>query len=317
MTRPSGRSAEALASRSWPCSRWPSGIGSTTAVFSIVQAVLLRPLPYPDVDRLVAVWAGHVREKGLSKVFARYDDLEVWQRHSQAFEQLAAATWATGDQILTGRGPARTALAIPVSVNFFSLLGVSPAIGRAFNRDDLNRGCSVVLSHRFWQGALGAADVVGQSLALDTRACAVVGVMPDRFAFYPDAAEMWTLITPNREQLPTGVGVGVFGRLRPGVSLEQAQTELTALNQDAHAHDPGGVVFVPRVYPLPDEFTWLAGRNLRLTLLVLFAAVSVVPADCLRERGESPPRTARSDGSTSLRCGPHWAQGAGASCGKC
>jgi len=118
------------------------GIGSTTAVFSIVEAVLLRPLPYRDVDRLVAVWSGHVREKGLSKIFARYEDFEVWQRHSQAFEQLAAATWATGDQILTGRGPARTALAIPVSVNFFSLLGVSPAIGRAFNRDDLNRAAA-------------------------------------------------------------------------------------------------------------------------------------------------------------------------------
>jgi putative ABC transport system permease protein len=253
-----------------------AGIGSTTAVFSIVQAVLLRPLPYRDVDRLVAVWSGHVREKGLSKIFARYDDFEVWQRHNQAFEQLAAATWATGDQILTGRGPAKTALAIPVSANFFSMLGVSPVIGRAFNRDDLNRGCSVVLSHRFWQSALGAPDVVGQSLALDSRVCTVVGVMPERFVFYPDAAEMWTLITPNREQLPRGVGVGVFGRLRPGVSLEQAQTELTALNQDAHVHDPGGVVFVPRAYPLQDEFTWLAGRNLRLTLLVLFAAVSVV-----------------------------------------
>jgi predicted permease len=252
------------------------GIGSTTAVFSIVQAVLLRPLPYRNVDRLVAVWAGHVKEKGLSKVFARYDDFEVWQRHSQAFEQLAAATWATGDQILTGRGSARTALAIPVSVNFFSMLGVSPAIGRAFNRDDLNRGCSVVLSHHFWQSALGTADVVGQSLALDSRSCTVVGVMPDRFAFYPAAAELWTLITPNREQLPSGVGVGVFGRLRPGVSLEQAQTELTAFNQEVHAHDPDGVVFVPRAYPLQDEFTWLAGRNLRLTLLVLFAAVSVV-----------------------------------------
>ena len=252
------------------------GIGSTTVVFSVVHAVLVRPLPYRDVDRLVAVWAGHVTDQSLAKIFARYDDFEHWKRSSRAFEQLAAATWATGDRILTGRGPAKVVLAIPTTVDFFAVLGVSPRLGRPFDAGDLSRGCTVVLAHRFWLNTLAAPDIVGQNLALDDLACTVIGVMPERFAFYPEAADMWTLITPNREQLRTGADVGVFGRLAPGVTLEQAQSELKALYQQEHQNDAAALAFVPTVYPLHEEFTWLAGRNLRLTLVVLFAAVTVV-----------------------------------------
>jgi predicted permease len=254
------------------------GVGATTAVFSIVEAVLLRPLPYRNVDRLVAIWLGHVKDNSLAKIFASYDDFEHWKRSSQTVEQFAAATWATGDQILTGRGPAKVALAIPASVDFFSLLGVPPILGRTFEAADLNRGCTVVLSHRFWQNTLASqGDIVGQSLALDSRACTIVGVMPERFAFFPDAADMWSLITPSREQLPGSYkGVGVFGRLRADVSLERARAELSALHKQAHGSDGYAAAFRPAVYPLQEEFTWLSGRNLRLTLIVLFAAVSFV-----------------------------------------
>ena len=255
------------------------GIGATTAVFSVVEAVLLRPLPYADVDRLVAIWDGHLKDRSLAKIFASYEDFETWRRHSRSFEQLGAATWATGDQTLTGHGAPKLVLAIPASVGLFSVLGVPPAFGRTFDPSDLTRGCTVVLAHRFWRNTLGAErDIVGRSLALDNRACTVVGVMPERFAFYPDAAEMWTLILPNREQLPPDnyQGVGVFGRLRSGVTLERAQAEVSALHAQAHGHDAHGAAFGPAAHPLQEEFTWLAGRNLRLTLWVLFAAVNVV-----------------------------------------
>lgn len=254
------------------------GIGATTAVFSIVEAVLLRPLPYRDVDRLVAIWDGHLKSKGLSKVFASYDDFELWRRNSTTIEQIAAATWATGDQILTGLGPARVVLAIPVSVDFFSVLGAAPMYGRAFDTSDLTRGCSVVLGHRFWQSTLAASPTaVGQTLVLDARECSVVGVMPERFAFYPEQTDMWTLITPNREQLPKPyAGVGVFARLKPGITLDRAQAEVAALHKQPHGNDNHAATFGPTVYPLQEEFTWLAGRNLRLTLIVLFAAVGFV-----------------------------------------
>ena len=255
------------------------GVGAATAVFSVVEKVLIEPLPYADVDRLVAVWDGHVKDVSLAKIFASFDDFENWRRHSASFERMAAVTWATGDQILTGAGDAKVVLAIPASVELFSVLGVAPAIGRTFEPADLERGCAIVLAHRFWRSTLSSrADVVGRTLALDDRACTVVGVMPAGFAFYPDATDMWRLISPNREPLrPDGYqGVGVFGRLRRGVSREQAQAELASLHGAQHAHDQHGTAFAPAVYPLQSEFTWLAGRNLRLTIWMLFGAVAGV-----------------------------------------
>jgi MacB-like periplasmic core domain len=252
------------------------GIGATTAVFSILEAVLVRPLPYRQADRLVAIWDGHVREANLAKIFASYEDFEIWKAHATSFEDLAAVTWATGEQTLKGRGPARSVLAIPASVDFFRLLGVSPALGRPFQQDDLGRGCTVVLAHRFWEQALGSdTSVIGQGLTLDGRACTVAGVMPTRFEFYPTAADMWRLIVPGAET--RGMNVGVFGRLKANVGAEAAQAELIALHRPASgAGNDHHRMFAPKMYRLQDEFTWLAGRNLRATLLVLFAAVAVV-----------------------------------------
>jgi len=252
------------------------GIGATSAVFSILEAVLLRPLPYQHPDRLVAIWDGHVREASLAKVFSSYEDFEIWKAHSTSFEELAAVTWATGDRILRVRGRTRTALAIPASVDFFRLLGVSPLLGRTFQPEDRTRGCAVVLAHRFWEQNLGAdANIVDQGVTLDERSCVVVGVMPPGFEFYPAAADMWSLITPGADT--TRLNVGVFGRLKGGVTREAAQAELTALHRPTGGSgDEHRRMFVPTVYELQSEFTWLAGRNLRSTLLALFAAVGVV-----------------------------------------
>jgi hypothetical protein len=92
------------------------GIGATSAVFSILEAVLLRPLPYQHPDRLVAIWDGHVREASLAKVFASYEDFEIWKAHSTSFEELAVVTWATGDRIVNVRGRTRTAHVMRVPV---------------------------------------------------------------------------------------------------------------------------------------------------------------------------------------------------------
>ena len=256
------------------------GIGANTAMFSIVEAVLLRSLPYRDAGRLVAIWDREAQAKGVSKLFDAYRDLEIYRQHRQNVEQASGATWARGDSVMTGRGPAQDVLAIPVSQDFFSLLGVQPALGRTFNKEDLDLDCAVVLANGFWQRKLGGqADIVGQSLRLDDRACVVTGVMPAEFDFYPtDAAAMWRLVThadPMAKD-PDHSSIGIFGRLKPGATIEKAQAELRLLHRQYHQNDRHGAETEPVVFPLQAEFTWLAGRNLRLSLLVLLAAVGAV-----------------------------------------
>jgi hypothetical protein len=268
------------------------GIGLTTAVFSLVYAVLLRPLPYRDPDRLVAIWERHEKSGNLAKVFDSYRDFLDWQEHSRSFEGLAALTWARGPQTLTGRGQARPVTAFPASVELFPLLGVPAQHGRTFVPADLDRGCVVVLAHRFWANVLGSDPaIVGQSLALDGQACTVAGVMPATFTFYPEETELWTLITPRSEfaRQPDGpqAQVGVFGRLRPETTMASAQAELTQLHRLLHARiDPERQPLLPVVYPLRDELTWMAGRNLRTSLMLLFAAVlALLLVACLNVAG--------------------------------
>lgn len=261
------------------------GIGASTATFSIVDAVLLRPLPYKHSDRLVVIWEARIGHIGTSEVFDSYRDFQEWQRSSRSFDQLEALTWAFAGQTLSWRGKPQRVLAVPATQGMFSLLGVRAAQGRTFEPEDLKSGCVVVLSHHFWQERLGsAADVVGGHLTLDDRACTVVGIMPKGFDFYPKQSDLWTLISPSGGfgdylQNPLYSVVGVFGRLKPGVSLASAQAELTLIHQRlVHVLPPGTWIgeLVPVVYELQSEFTWLAGRNLRTGLLVLFAAVTFV-----------------------------------------
>lgn len=253
------------------------GIGATTAVFSILEAVLLRPLPYRDPGRLVVIWDHGLREKGLDKVFARYEDYRDWRRTARSFESIAAATWAYGpSRILTGRGQTKEVMAIPVTSALLETLGVPAALGRTFTEDDNGRGCAVVLSHGFWETALGGdAAIIGRELTFDQQSCTVVGVMPPTFSFYPPETQIWTLLGKNYP-LPRDA-VAIFARLKPGVTREQAQAEVVALYRAAHPsgfwHD-----FEPRVYDLHDEFTFLASRTLRLTLIVAFCSVLVVLA---------------------------------------
>lgn len=255
------------------------GIGATSAIFSIVNAVLLHPLPYPNANRLVVIWEKLTRDPKGPPVFDSYRDFEIWKNHSRSFEQLTPATWATGGQILTGGGHARDVLAMPVGIDFFPLLGAKPMLGRLFHRDDLKRGCAVVLKYQFWMTAFGGQEsVVGRHIELSEKACTIIGVTPPSFTFYPDALSMWMLITPASQiaRDPENANVGVFGLLKPAISIERAQKEVEALYVNQHRKDPEGIWRLPVVYPLAEEFDYLTGPNLRLSVLVLFAAVSFV-----------------------------------------
>ena len=252
---------------------------ATSAIFSIVNAVFLHPLPYPNADRLVVIWQKLERDKNGPPAFDSYSDFAAWKRECRSFERMAAATWATGGQILTGHGPARNVLAMPAGIDFFSLLGVAPELGRTFRPDDMNAGCTVVLRHRFWQAAFsGQPNILGQHIQLNERPCTIVGVMPPGFTFYPDALSMWMLITPDSPiaRDPEHSAVGAFGLLKPGVSIEQAAKEVDLVYRNQHRRDAGGMQLTPVIFPLAQQFAYLTGPNLRLTVLILFAAVTLV-----------------------------------------
>ncbi len=253
------------------------GIGANTAVFSILDAVLLRPLPYRDPSQLVSVLDREIRSGGRAIFFDLYSDYENWKKNSRTFQGFAAVTWAGGlGKVMKGRGPARTVTAMPVSADFFSTLGVPAALGRTFEDADFAHGCGVVLSHKFWQSTLGGqSNAIGQPLRLDDQACTILGVMPPGFASYPNPPSLlWVLMDPPKR--PDRLGVFVIGRLKPGVSLAGAQAELIALHRQLHPHDRWGAVMEPAIYELQSEFTWLTGRNLKISLLMLFAAVTLV-----------------------------------------
>jgi predicted permease len=262
------------------------GIGANAAIFSAVRAVILRPLPYPNADRLVMLWTDDVKQ-GLHEEPTSYLTFQDWRTESRLVADMA---FFRGEPsvILGGDTPDRV-LAEFVSANLFPLLGVAPALGRTFTLDEQDRGESVVvLSYGLWQRRFGAAhDVIGQTLALDGRteivAFRVIGVMPPGFAFPSRDAQFWLPAKVNdRERTQdrfrfVGRRYGVVGRLRPGVTARQAQAEMTAIGRRlAAAHPtldqtfPG---FGASVVPLLDH---VAGRTIRSGLWILLAAVGVV-----------------------------------------
>ena len=237
------------------------GIGLNAAMFSIVEAVILRPLPYRDAKQLTIVWQSSPEHRATGEWFDTYRDFQEWQRRSRSFASLAALSWATGSQTAEWHGKRQRVLAIPVSDGFFSMLGVQAQYGRVFEPRDAAGGCAVVVSYAYWRDQLGADKAApGRTLTLDQRACHVVGVMPERFSFYPRETSLWTVITPDSDfvRQPWKTPTGVFGRLRPGVSRAAAEQELAAIEASIAAERPrehgdaaisaGGAESADRVY---------------------------------------------------------------------
>lgn len=187
---------------------------------------------------------------------------------------------------------------------FFQTLDVPAAVGRTFHEADGRLPCAVVLSHQFWQEKLAAKlAVVGTALTIDEQPCTVVGVMPPAFGFYPRQTQLWILAGPNLKPAREKLIIGTFARLRPGVTLEQAQNEVAALHQTLHRADAEERYRVPATFYLQDEFTFLASRTLRQTIALAGGCGSVCAVDCLLERCKSAtrallhPRTGAGDSS--------------------
>ncbi len=254
------------------------GIGATAAIFSVVDAVLLRSLPYRDPNRLVSLYEDRARTGFPRREFtpANYVDCKA---QTQIFEDVAAVDT---DRIynLAGNGadPERL-LGEGVTRNLFSILGVRPLLGRVFSSEEDKPGSEhvVLLSDRLWLGTFGGDPrVVGQNILLNREKYSVIGVMPPRFSFPNKNADLWVPVAFTPQELADRGShfLMVIAGLRPGVSLKQANAELRVLSQRLRREHMEIMGFVDRFFadPLQDIYT----RDVRGGLMVLLAAVAFI-----------------------------------------
>ena len=247
------------------------GIGGTTSIFSALYAVVLKPLPLAEPDRLFAV--GETYEGQLGPMSAGvYVDAEAG---TQAFEGLAAAQ-SFSFNLSDGGAPERV-IGGRVTANFFDVMGAKPAVGRVFSREEDSPGNDrvVILSHRLWQRRFGGAAVLGRDIRMNGAPYTVVGIMPQSFDLTSDSEDLWTPVafTPERRAMHDEHYLSVFGRLRPGATRERAMAELGAVAERLR-HDYAKVVpgLQFTMQPYLENFV----GDYRGRLLILMAAVSVV-----------------------------------------
>jgi putative ABC transport system permease protein len=264
------------------------GIGATTTIFTVVNGVLLRPMPYEAPERIAIIW-NDLGEGAQSLPAVSALDFRDYQERSRAFEGFAAASGPGLVRLrgnLTGEGdPERVDLS-PVTANFFPLLGVTPMLGRNFTAEEAmpNGPRVAVLSHRLWQRRYGGdSGIVGRAVAIDGVEHQVVGVLPERFrlllpaeAFMVTDAEIWTPLQFDYGRAPPRnfTGFTVFGRLAEGRTWAQAQAEMDGLAAQLRAEHPvhAGSNLRIRVVPLHHDVV----KQARPALLLLMGAVGLV-----------------------------------------
>src|SRR6202167_2090100 len=249
------------------------GIGANTAVFSVVNAVLLRPLAYRNPDRIVTLSSLWMKSGGHGRVSA--PDFHDWHDQSTAF---AAMAYYDDDStsVMSGASAEYTHVA-EVTPEFFQVFGVEPVAGRLFSPEEQKPGGAgaVVVSYSYWQSHFGAnANALGQAVRMLGKSFSIAGVLPPRFHF-PKETDIWlpaNVVAPETDSR-SGHNYMVVGRLRPNVSLEQAQAQMTAIGARLELQykdsNTGKSVAVTR---LRDEMV----RNVKLTLYLLLGAVALV-----------------------------------------
>ena len=254
------------------------GIGATTAVFSVVNTVLLRPLPYPQSERLVQIWSTNPNANrwGMWTAYPRFVD---WRRESKSFEEMATVrTWVMN---LGGGDQPESLFGVVTSSRLFQLLRVEPMLGRAFlpEEDQPGHDHVIILSYGLWQRRFGSdRTVVGRAVDIDRQTYTVIGVMPQDFRFPPDLSASYTVDAwlppapdPSREERVSN-NYYTFARLKPGVTLAQAQAEMNAVNHglaERHWEDRSlGVKVV--------SWRQQVGSEIRTALLLLLGAISLV-----------------------------------------
>jgi len=247
------------------------GIGANTAMFSVMRAVLLRPLPFPDSERLATIYA-EIPHLNISGAFVEYNTfVEWWRPRNRVFESMAA--YSPASAILdTGAEPQRIHT-LRVSASYLSMIGVKPALGRDFLPEEDRPGArpAVILSDGLWKRRFGAQrDVLGRSILLDKNPHTIVGVMPADFDL--DPADVYLPIAHSGARVHGMPSVGVHARLKRGVSLAAAQADIDKLCRGwiAQYHYPAD--WGARIWNLHDHMV----RTVRSSVMVMAAAVALV-----------------------------------------
>ncbi len=252
------------------------GIGANTAIFSLVNAVLLRPLPFPEPDRLVQAH-GNIRN-GLNRASVSPLDFLDYRNQNKTFEQFATSTSMTLPATLTGGGEPERLQASVVSGNYFQTFGVAPVLGRGFTIENENPGRDqvTVLSYALWQTRFGGdPSIVNKTIVLNGKACEVIGVMGEDVSL-PQTADVWmplNLDADPADKTRFSHFLRPVGRLKPGVTLAQAQADVDLIAAQLMQQFPeSNEGWSLRLVPLREE---LVG-NSRTMVLVLFGAVAFV-----------------------------------------
>ncbi|HET9182231.1 MAG TPA: ABC transporter permease [Candidatus Angelobacter sp.] len=254
------------------------GIGANTAIFSVVNAVLLRPLPFAEPSRIVHVW--HVPPPksfpGITRFSVSPANYLDWARTNRVFEKIAI--YGGRSMNLTGGGKPEFVRSATVSADFFSVLGVKPILGRTFlpGEDQLGHDHEVVLTYEFWQSRFGGdRSIVGRQITLNDEAYSVIGVMGPDFMFPAWEEKLWTPLawTPKEAAVRDNHNYLVVARLRHGVEIKQAQAEMTAISDRlARQYPADDKDWGALVVPLREDIV----GDVRPALLVLLGAVAFV-----------------------------------------
>jgi putative ABC transport system permease protein len=248
------------------------GIGANTAMFSVINAVLLRPLVYSEPDRLV--WMNETGPEVANR-WVSYPNFLDWRARNTSF--VAMSTFRGWSVTLTGRDQPLDLNARLVTADYFKVMGAAPLIGRSFTDDDDRPGAGsvAILSHGFWQKQFsGDKDIIGRPITLDDHPFTVIGVMPQSFA-HQGPPPLWLPIGPqNWNSRDVRTAGNVIGRLKPGVSIEQARAEMNAIAKQLLKENPVANAGADRVkvISLQESIT----GNVAPSLLILFGAVGLV-----------------------------------------
>jgi putative ABC transport system permease protein len=252
------------------------GIGANTAIFSFVNAILLRPLPYKDADRLVIVFENY-RANGWIKSAVAAPLLEVWRKQSTVFEGLGAQRWSSTAFTLTGLGPPEIVTGTHVSANVFELLRVKPSLGRDFlpEEDTFGKHHVALLSYEFWQNRFGGdTNIIGRSITLNSEPKTVIGIMPPRTHFPQGDTQVWLPLAfePWELHYRHAHNYLVLGKLKPEVSVAQADAEMSLIAERMAGTNAENKGWGTEVHGLQEVMV----GNVQRVLLFLLGAVGVV-----------------------------------------